>query len=112
MKINRRKFLECSLGAIGGLVASGGALVTVAASNHREQNMIEMYAKDNPFITLWFNGKDVSSRATGCRVHAQPNKRVWGWADFLVLDGDGGAVAGPDRQPLTYRRYGWVRWNR
>jgi len=112
MKISRRSFLEGALGAAGGFIASGGTLATIAASNRREQNMIEIYAKNNPFITLWFNGEDVSSRASGCRVYAQPNRVAWGWADFLVLDGNDGAVAGPDRQPLIYRRHGWVKWDR
>ena len=112
MKVNRRSFLKGVAGAAGGLIASGGTLATVMVSDRCERNMIEIYAKSNPFIVLWFNGKDVSCQASGCRVNVQPGKTAWGWADFLVLDGDGGYIVGPDRCPLTHRRHGWVKWNR
>jgi len=110
MGMSRRKFMEGTLGALGGLIASGGTLGAALASDRREQNMIEIYAADNPFVTLWLNGKDISIDATGCRVYCEPGKVIWGWAEVVVRSDQGGIIAGPDHKPLVRRRYGWVRW--
>lgn len=105
-KINRRKFLQGAVGALGGTIAAGGPLAVILTEQHKHENMVEMYASDCPSITLWFNGEDVSWRTVACRVHVQPGKTVRGWADFMVVDERGHIIG----EPIIYRRYGRVKW--